>query len=234
MYWKEIRSEAWARTKQGLGSGYRLTTSIALPIIGGIITCGILTAMTIPIPATLIVGVAVTISVYALLWFGEWCRHIIAIPPERDLSRLKTIEARDATIGAFQAPRPDPIRVELTYVEFAVKTPTTSVAHMNLTIRNSGAATTLEFPRLRSQLYGDIATCVNTSSLAEGAGIIEIGERKKKIGSASFQINSPIEQVRLTNNRWWVEFADIDGGTYKVEVPAVSYTDLRRWQSPNP
>jgi hypothetical protein len=40
--------------------------------------------MTIQIPITLIVGVLVAIGLYSLFWFGEWCRHLVAIPAARD------------------------------------------------------------------------------------------------------------------------------------------------------
>ena len=91
MYWKEIRSEAWARTKQGLGSGYRLVTSIVLPILGFLTTYIILREMTITIPITLIVGVSVTVSLYLLFVFGEWCTHVIALPAEKHAASVTAI-----------------------------------------------------------------------------------------------------------------------------------------------
>lgn len=231
VYWKEVRTEAWTKTRAEFWARTRIT--ILLSILGFALSCIALAIMGVPIPITVFVGFAAAVGANVIYLLGQWCTHLVAIPPEKDAARLKTIEERDATIAAFQASRPDPIRIELTYVEFAVSTPTTSVVHINVTIRNSGRETTLEWPRLRSVLYGDIARCL-VSQIDEHAGIIEIGERKKKTGFSTFKINSPIEQVRLPDNKWWVEFTDIEGRTYKADVPPASYVDLRKWQLPNP
>jgi len=95
VYWKEVRREARTRTKSGLASGYRLLTSIVLPVAGFIITCIILWKMTITIPFTLIVGVSVAISLYLLFLFGEWCTHLIRVPAQWHETQQRAILEKD-------------------------------------------------------------------------------------------------------------------------------------------
>ena len=104
IYWKEVRSEAWLRTKQGLGSGYRLITSIILPSLGFIISCVILRKLAITIPVTGMVGISTGIGLYLIVLFAEWCWNILRIPPERDSMRLRIIDERDAEIQKYHHP----------------------------------------------------------------------------------------------------------------------------------
>jgi hypothetical protein len=229
-YWSDVRRESWQRTKLKMFSRERRLFSLVVPLISAGIAVALLSILQQPIPLSIAITVVSAFGGFAIVAAWEWFHELFAIPAEREQAISTRLREKEAVLNA---PRPDPMRIELTYAEFASATPTISVAHFNATIRNSGAETTLEWPRLRSAIYGDIATCTNCS-LDERAGIIEIGERKKKIGSLSFKINSPLDQLRLPDNKWWVEFADIEGRTYKADVPATSYVDLRKWQSPNP
>jgi hypothetical protein len=104
VYWKEVCSEAWRRTKTGLGSGYRLLTSIVFPILGFILTSIILWKRKMIIPTAPIVGLGVGIGLYLLFWIGEWCRHMIAIPSERDAQRRDQIRAKDEEIARLTTP----------------------------------------------------------------------------------------------------------------------------------
>src|SRR5216683_729294 len=110
-YWREVRREAWTRTKQGLASRHRLVTSLVLPAVGFVLTCIILIHMTITIPITAVVGVSVAIGLYLLFLMGELCLHILHVPPERDAGRLRTIRARDDEIARLQS-NPDAVSAD--------------------------------------------------------------------------------------------------------------------------
>ncbi len=221
MYWKEVRSESWTRTRNGLGSGYRRLTSIALPIAAFILSCGVLHAMNITVPVTLVVGVGSALTVYLLFVFGEWCYHLVKIPPEREqLLHTELIKLR--------TPPPELIRVVFKDVRFlpSDQEQNVSVVNMNVEIHNGGPATTLREWRLLSKVYPDVAILMHINigdRWRPELQVVEIGERKVESGSISFRIKSGIDHARYGGNEWRLEFFDVTGQVYNPPVPLRYY-----------
>lgn len=239
-YWKKVRKEALARTRTEFWSGTPRT--IAIAVIGFFLACATLSAMHVPIPVALVVGLGSAI-VANLIYYWGWrlAVHMFTIPANRDSQLLQTVERRDTEIVALKAPKPDPITTELTYVQFGANPQSSGCnAQVFFVIRNSGPETTLEMPFLMSALYGQIARCtglqVDGRNLYVGSSTshvsIEIGERKKKNVAANFNVQSGIDQLRIPENQWRLEIKDIDGHTYSKPLPPATYVDLTTWQAP--
>jgi hypothetical protein len=218
VYWKEVRAEARTKTRAEFRSRTRIT--IALSILGFALSCIALAVMGVPIPITLFVGLAAAIGANLIYSFWQWCSHMIAIPSERDLARLKTIEERDKEIARLRVPSPELIRIKFKDVKFE-KGDSASVVNIDLEVHNGGpAATTLSGWTLQSKLYGDVAT-VGGTNLGQPPypDLVELEQGKVRYGSINFRIKAGKDQVELIENEWWLEFSDVAGRVYKKTLP---------------
>jgi hypothetical protein len=219
-YWREVRREAWQRAKVTMASRERRMFSIAAPLVSAAIVITLLLVLRQPIPLAIIVTVISALGGYGVLVVWEWLHQLLIIPAEREQTLLTQLREKEAVLSA---PPTEPIRIEFTHVQFLVSDQNTSMAHMNVNIHNTGQATTLHKWRLQSKLYGEIAALTNINIGDQPRPeLVEIGERKVKVGSLSFKIRAPMEQVQL-NNEWWLEFSDVAGRVYKEALPPESY-----------
>jgi hypothetical protein len=246
----EIRSEAWTRTKTGLGSGYRLLTSIVFPIAGFIITSVILWKMTITIPTAPIVGLSVGIGLYILFWFGEWSRHMFAIPPERESAHRQMLAAKDVEISLrdteietlhdkLQAPPPpDSIAVTIQHGNWGAPNVGQGIikAGFDVRIRNgSGVATTLDDWELRSKSRPEIKSKLIEFRIGSPNDPTQTDVRFHPMiagasvaGSIAFHVTGvDLPEARNLSLEWLLNFVHAANVHHAVTIPTERYSPFR-------
>jgi multidrug transporter EmrE-like cation transporter len=99
MYWKDIRSEAWARTKLKMLSRERRLLSLAGPLISAGIAVGLLSVFHQPIPLSIAITVVSAFGGFAVVVAWEWLVESFAIPAERHESQERIIQEKDKKIA---------------------------------------------------------------------------------------------------------------------------------------
>jgi hypothetical protein len=103
MYWKEIRSEAWIRTKTTMLSRERRVLSILVPICAAILAVILMALLHLPISLSIGVTVVSAIGGFLIAVFYIWLSEILAIPPARDAARLTAINDKTAQIDELHS-----------------------------------------------------------------------------------------------------------------------------------
>jgi hypothetical protein len=111
VYWKEVRKEAWTRTRNEFHS--RVRTSIVLSALGFLVACITLHLMGITIPITLIVGFGAALSANLIYLAAKWCAHTIQIPAQQHQAQLSAISERDRQIAELTRGPRSPFRAQI-------------------------------------------------------------------------------------------------------------------------
>lgn len=243
-YWQEVAREAWTRTKRGLGSGYRLVTSLLLPAVGLVVSCIILLHMTITIPITAVVGVSVAVGLYLLFLVGEFCLHVLRVPPERDAGRLRTIRARDDEIARLQS-NPDAVSADRPRFTAELWEPVINGDHLNqnwiyiyfpLVLQNAGSESAVDRWRIEILTPSQQTIILTESGLSDsqigiGGWIANGGNLlyehavipRKGLRSGWLLCHKPKSELgNLTTGQRpsaKVSFYDMDDNQYEAEYP---------------
>jgi hypothetical protein len=97
VYWKEVRAEAYTKTRAEFLSSTGRTIIIA--IIGFVLVSATLSIMHLTIPITVIVGVGAAIGANLVYLFGQWCSQLVAIPALKHKAQEQIIREKDKKIA---------------------------------------------------------------------------------------------------------------------------------------
>ena len=214
-YWRDIRAEAWKRTKAGLASSQRRKTSVGVPIISAIIGIVILTVLHQPIPLTLLVGVISALLGYGLVVLSDWFGNVRRLPAEIDAQRLSKITDLDAEIRRLKNPE-KPVTFQFTQVVFTQQQ-NAHVIIVHAKVLNHGSALTLHDIRLTTESDKTISLRPTFNAFPKHAiDDIRFDPGMVEIGYLQFD-GSGIERD------WVLEYLDNRGRSYREPIPRELY-----------
>jgi len=104
VYWKEIRSDAWARTKLKMFSRERRLFSLRVPLISAGIAVVILSILHQPIPLSIGITLISAFGGLAIAAMWEWLHEVLAIPVEKHDAQERIIREKDEKFAELTNP----------------------------------------------------------------------------------------------------------------------------------
>lgn len=223
MFWKKVSLEAWARTKKGLGSGYRLITSIELPVVGFLVTYTILRHMTITIPITAIVGVMTAVGLYLLFLIGEFLLHFFRIPSEWHSAQLQIIQQNSNRITELETPPPPTLRAEILQVNDLYGSTnydrTLSILHVSVLVEfRNRRDTNTSIHSFRLWLIDGLGEQIGSEVLPQVRQLQSQQVYKERFGFALYNVNEGRALSAARASQWKVTFKDTADNPIETKI----------------